>query len=171
MSEKKITSWSEFTATVAEVRQEYGYHELELGEGNVYKQKNVVLFRGQNNALWPIQTTLERTTTKRLDVSQYMLHATNCSNELESFSGRSWKIPSYPEFRKEIQGLRGCSGLICQRMTIWFTFGITVFLHRFLIGLNRRSSRRFSRSGISPSPKMLLCLHTLTAPGAFEVAG
>lgn len=47
-------------------------------------------------------TTLERTTTESYSVLSYWQRADSVVNELESSTGKSWNLPTYPEVRDEI---------------------------------------------------------------------
>ena len=102
IKEKRLDSWAQFKDTIADIRRDYGYHEVERPDGGTYKRKNTMLFRGQNNANWRIQTTLERKTFLPMHVARYMTYADYCVNEIESCTGRSWNVPSAPQMRDEI---------------------------------------------------------------------
>lgn len=106
MINETIEKWDEFRKKIKEIRSKYGYHEIEITDGNTYKAKNVVLFRGQGNSSWPLQTTLERKSEITFDVEKYMLYAAGCVNEIESFTGKSWDISSYPEIKNEISNIQ-----------------------------------------------------------------
>ncbi len=102
MTEKPLSSWADFRDEIARIRSRYGYHQVEISDNRVYEVKNTVLFRGQSDASWPIQTTLERKTAKPMSVPGYMLFATHCANEIESVTGRSWNILPWPDMKREI---------------------------------------------------------------------
>jgi hypothetical protein len=89
MNEINLKSWDEFSGIVREIREKYGYHELLPGNDSVL-QKNILLFRGQRNAEWHLQTTLERQTNDQFDVKKYLLYATYHIAEIESFTGDKW---------------------------------------------------------------------------------
>jgi hypothetical protein len=97
MEERNLESWAEFKKVVDDIREKYGYHEYTGG-----KEKNTVLFRGQQCAAWPLQTTLERKTNKPFSVEHYILRATQIVHELESYTDINWQIPDYPILGKEM---------------------------------------------------------------------
>ena len=116
IEEKRLTCWAEFKDEIASIRDRYGHHQVqvpedielakgvELGPDRVYERKNNILFRGQSDASWPIQTTLERKTASHpIHVHQYMVYADYCVNEIESLTGRSWNVPIYREMDEEIR--------------------------------------------------------------------
>jgi len=95
-------SWAGFKRAIEDVRKEFGTYIRELDNGEVYKMDNRILFRGQADSEWPLQTTLERATHKRLHVLQYLNHATRGVKEIESFTGNNWHTKPFPEMEKEI---------------------------------------------------------------------
>jgi len=112
IEERNLQSWQEYKKTIADIRSRYGYQEVEvpndtdlakganLPESRVYRRRNVVLFRGQNNAAWDIRTTLERKTECRpISISAYYSYVDHCVNEIESVTGRSWNLPAHDELR------------------------------------------------------------------------
>ena len=98
----RVETWAQFRDIVAGLRREFGYHDVELENDNIIAIKNTVLFRGHENADWSLQTTLERKSKSRIHVGGYMLYATGCVAEIESFTGRSWGTRTFPEIVKEI---------------------------------------------------------------------
>jgi hypothetical protein len=55
MEEISLTSWDKFRATVATIREKHG-----VCVQNGQSFKNQILFRGQADAQWRLETTLER---------------------------------------------------------------------------------------------------------------
>jgi FRG domain len=101
LKEIKLKKWAEFHEAISEVRDQYGMAERNLPDGKVFKRKNKILFRGQSSADWLLETTLERKTNIRLDTLAYVQKATRFSNEIESFTGYRWDLPSYSDLKKE----------------------------------------------------------------------
>lgn len=60
MEEKILKNWSEFKPTIDEIRRVYGFHQFSIGEAETKKFSNTILFRGQQNAEWLLESTLER---------------------------------------------------------------------------------------------------------------
>jgi hypothetical protein len=106
MIEKVLSSWREFRDFVDSIRFRYGYFEHRISESEVYRKKNTVLFRGHGDASWPIQTTLERKTSRRIHLAEYMMYAVDSVPELQSLTGKDWKVPPYPEILSEIHDKR-----------------------------------------------------------------
>ncbi len=59
-----------------------------------------ILFRGQSNQAWKLQTTLERKTSSEFDVLSYLKLALRARNQIEAFTGKKWDIPSLEELEK-----------------------------------------------------------------------
>lgn len=103
MEEKTLTSWAEFKPTIDEIRRKYGFHEFTVGEDQPVKFNNTVLFRGQQNSKWKLETTLERKSKELFTVRNYLYMATKSVNELESYTGIKWNVPDFPDIVKEIE--------------------------------------------------------------------
>jgi hypothetical protein len=103
VEERNLKNWEDFRIVIKDIRERYGYHEFAVGNDKTYKRKNVVLFRGQLNANWRLETTLERKTEKSYSVSQYLSMVTRLVHELEAYTGRKWEIPDMPFIQKEIE--------------------------------------------------------------------
>jgi hypothetical protein len=102
MKQTTAKTWDEFKSAINGFRAQYGRHERDLGGGKIYKRKNRLLFRGQSDAAWSLQTTLERTATAPFTVLRYMEHSVRGVHEIESFSGQKWNTKTYPELEEEI---------------------------------------------------------------------
>ena len=99
----KPRSWNGFKRTISEIRKSYESYNIKLGNGEVYKKQIKILFRGQADTNWKLNTTLERRTNQKLTILQYSVHADYCVNEIESFTGKTWNVSQFPEFQKEIE--------------------------------------------------------------------
>lgn len=88
---------------IDEIRKKYGFHEFSVGNDKTQRFNNTILFRGQQNSMWGLKTTLERKTEENFSVSHYLLFATRSSHEVESYTGVKWNLPDFPEIAREIQ--------------------------------------------------------------------
>jgi hypothetical protein len=102
MEEKILKSWSEFKSTIDEIRRIYGYHEYTIDTDHSMKFNNTILFRGQQNPNWRLETTLERKSQEIFTVRRYLFMATKSLNELESYTGAKWNVPDFPDVVEEI---------------------------------------------------------------------
>ena len=93
----ELKSWSEFSEQIKKIREEFGLYKL-----GPYVQRNLILFRGQSNSEWNLETTLERYSDVVWDVRTYCRLALRCAPQIESFTNKSWKIPSYAELDEEL---------------------------------------------------------------------
>lgn len=98
METHDLNSWDDFRPLIQQIREEYG--RLKLTED--YTRKNIVLFRGHGEAGWHLKTTLERFSEEKFSINQYMIYANRCVNEIESVTGKDWKVPSKPQIDEEI---------------------------------------------------------------------
>src|SRR5713101_4675473 len=97
-----LTSWDEFHPLIHEIRQCYGASTIELPDGASCSVENQLLFRGQGDSEWELQTTLERKSNKRFDVTQYLMAIKSCDNEFKSCTGKRWNNKSFPDLEQEI---------------------------------------------------------------------
>lgn len=88
----RIQKWREFPIALEEART--------LLRGSDPRAQ--VLFRGQADAKWELETTLERRTDASLTVIQYAQMAAKYSHEVQAVSGRAWDIPQFPDMRQEV---------------------------------------------------------------------
>jgi hypothetical protein len=84
-----LDSWSAFVTAIERLKTEYGLRDV-LGS----KERNVILFRGQAEASWKLETTLERFSTKEWTSADYALLVWNLAPRIESFTDRDWRLPS-----------------------------------------------------------------------------
>ncbi len=99
----RLRSWDRFDEALKRVYRKYGRYRRQLESGDIYEKTVRILFRGQADATWKLQTTLERKTNADFDVSKYLLYASHAVNEIESFTGAKWNVPDWPEVEREIE--------------------------------------------------------------------
>ena len=102
MEEKSLKDWSEFKPTIDEIRRKYGYHDFLVDEDQSIKFNNTILFRGQRNSNWELETTLERKTQDVFSVSNYYGLIIKSVNELESYTGTKWDLRNLQDILNEI---------------------------------------------------------------------
>jgi len=83
-----VNTWEEFEEKL-----------IELGEQTNSERSDALpmLFRGQENSDWGLTTTLERRNQHRTPFADYFRRISRMRTEIESFSGKEWMIPEYPE--------------------------------------------------------------------------
>ncbi len=102
METLKPRTWKGVIKAIDDIRNRYGFLERELDNGNVFKKTNLILFRGQSDSSWKLETTLERKTQDRFHILKYMTYVGNIVSEIESFTSVDWNVSEYPELEKEI---------------------------------------------------------------------
>lgn len=86
MSVINLESWSQFHSTISQIREEYNQKNEEI-----HKSTKIV-FRGQTDVKWKLETTLERYSKKKWSVDSYIKLITRCSPEIEATTGRDWGL-------------------------------------------------------------------------------
>jgi len=81
--------WQDYPQAIESIREEFGRPEI----GGERHDINV-LFRGQADATWDLQTTLERRTRDDLSVETYLRTAYSISGDIEELTGVSWELDS-----------------------------------------------------------------------------
>ena len=103
MEKHDLNSWDEFPGVIRDIRQQYGTIPPIPADEPAPARQNRLLFRGHADSDWPFRTTLERKSKTQYDVLGYLLTATSCANELESFTGKRWNIPSREELIRKVE--------------------------------------------------------------------
>lgn len=99
----RLRTWGGFTKALSNLSQKYAVVSRELDAGRVFTQRNLLLFRGQGNAKWELQTTLDRKEKKSVHVLQYLSKVTKHVHEIESVTGAKWHVPNRPDLEVDIR--------------------------------------------------------------------
>lgn len=94
-----LQSWGEFKPAIDGLRETYGYYQDK--SSGLRKEKNTILFRGQQCAEWPIKSTLERKSVKEFTVTRYLNLVQKNSYELFSYTGTKWEISEFNDIIEE----------------------------------------------------------------------
>lgn len=86
--EENLNSWEELQVKINDLLDSLG------------EKSEKVLFRGQSNSNWKINTTLERKLKSPISLSRYYRFAYTAKTRLETFVNTSWDIPTPPEYEK-----------------------------------------------------------------------
>jgi hypothetical protein len=62
-----------------------------------------MLFRGQSDASWRLQTTLERYPAKLLNAAEYYSAISSARPQIETYTNQSWEIPDPFEFQQTLK--------------------------------------------------------------------
>lgn len=96
MREQTLKTWEEFAEELRAL------DELRNKKNSVSK----LLFRGQSNSNWRLETTLERYIDMReISLSTYYVMALAAKNKIETFTEKKWDIPSPPLFSDRLKNL------------------------------------------------------------------
>ena len=91
MQEYLVNSWFEFEKAIAEIKEKYR------------TPVTPILYRGQSDSGWQLETTLERYSTSAWTVEGYVKLALRCAPEIESFTDRRWDLIDIGEVQAEIK--------------------------------------------------------------------
>ena len=92
MQEKEIKSWSEFADILSEIKTEIAASKKI--EGAVPSK---ILYRGQSNAMWQLDSTLERYSkemARTWSIKEYIILLSRCAPQIESFTDQKWDFPN-----------------------------------------------------------------------------
>jgi hypothetical protein len=89
-----VTSWEDFLVQLNDVKERYErYKKSDSG------WISPLLFRGQANHKWCLETSLERyTKQEEMPLEEYYRVISDAKNEIESFTERHWEIPGMQEY-------------------------------------------------------------------------
>ncbi len=93
MEEKNVinvNSWEEFKLKLDSLRREHG---------KASNADRSLLFRGQENSAWGLETTLDRWRKRTLFLDYYRV-ISRIRPQIESFTGKEWLISEYPDVVK-----------------------------------------------------------------------
>jgi hypothetical protein len=100
VDECSVLSWAGFKDKVAEIREMYGtYKNPSLGR----EIQNTILYRGQADYGWHLETTLERYSRSSWTVERYMDLVLRCAPQIESATNQSWGLMSLDLLKNEIK--------------------------------------------------------------------
>lgn len=68
-----------------------------------------MLFRGQSDSKWRLETTLERAVKTITSFQDYFVQISRIKPEIEALTEKSWELPTYKEFMGLIEGYEGVS--------------------------------------------------------------
>lgn len=92
METKQLNTWEEFQENLSSLEKCLADRR---SESDLHVSR--LMFRGQANATWHIETTLERYGIKEISLAQYFKVISKARHYVETFTGRKWDIPSIEE--------------------------------------------------------------------------
>jgi hypothetical protein len=98
----EIVEASSFDEFERELRTLRDFHSMKSEEHELVISD--LLFRGQRNADWPLETTLERYLGRQVSLKEYHLSLLRIKSAVESYTRREWKVPREPKFGEDYVG-------------------------------------------------------------------
>jgi hypothetical protein len=94
MEERNLDTWEEFERELKELRQ--------AREDVSESPRSALLFRGQGNSCWLLDTTLERE-RERVLFRDYYRVISKIRPQIETLIENEWPIPEYPEVERLVE--------------------------------------------------------------------
>jgi len=93
MKEEIASSWQDF---------EKIFEQIEDLRQKAQEGQNVseLLYRGQADFRWRLETTLQQTVSKPVSLEEYYRLTKQAKPRIETFADKSWKIPTYIQYSK-----------------------------------------------------------------------
>lgn len=92
MKTVELKTWNEFRDEIEELETYYGINTT----------RNIILYRGQSDRCWRLQTTLERFSSGVWTIRGYAQLAIICAPQIESYTEKEWKLPKPSEIEKDL---------------------------------------------------------------------
>lgn len=97
METVELKSWTQFAGAIQDLRVRFAPARPLAHKTRVLRKPSDMLFRGQADASWPIETTLERRRSERIAFTHYLEIVSRTIHEIESVTGKHWGLPTWPE--------------------------------------------------------------------------
>ena len=98
MKEENAPSWEKFETIL---------HRIEGMRQKTHEQSALIvsdlLYRGQADSRWRLETTLERSVSKPVSASGYYELIAQAKARIETFTDKSWRIPTFEEYLEWLQ--------------------------------------------------------------------
>lgn len=91
--EENLDSWEAFEKRLEELRRPTVSVPRPAG----------LLFRGQSDSAWPLDTTLERTGWKDISLERYSRLIFRLRPQIESYTGAAWELPGFAELVQSVR--------------------------------------------------------------------
>lgn len=105
MEERNVSTWEEFLGGLEGIRRE-------RASSTDYAQDSPLLFRGQGNSCWQLNTTLERARERMLYKDYYRI-INKVRPQIESLMGNDWPIRPYAEVERLVTAYEELNDILC----------------------------------------------------------
>jgi hypothetical protein len=97
MITENLNTWYELEPKIKELAKKY----VSSTEGSATKPR--ILYRGQADSKWELNTTLERYGLSNISVKSYCEITLRCVSQIESYTDRNFSLPTYDEILENIE--------------------------------------------------------------------
>jgi hypothetical protein len=95
MKLENVPSWDQFETVLGQIER-FRQNTIERSSVSVSE----LLYRGQADSSWRLETTLERSVHRVVSLNDYYKIVKQAKPRIETFTDKSWKIPTYEEYSK-----------------------------------------------------------------------
>jgi len=99
MKQINLDKWKDFETELLRLQEERSDMAKSTG-----LRTSDFLYRGQRDASWPLETTLERRVSEQLTWDQYYHLVVVAKPLIETFTKQQWDVPNYPELLEWARG-------------------------------------------------------------------
>src|SRR6266850_799735 len=92
MKEETARSWGEIEEIIRQIE------ELCQHARSNSSYSSELLYRGQADSRWRLETTLERTVSKPVRLEEYYRLTKQAKERIETFADKLWTIPAYEQY-------------------------------------------------------------------------
>ena len=97
MTEETAASWEDFETILRKREDQRQKVQKRQKEGQYVSE---LFYRGQADSRWHLETTLERSVRYVVSLNQYYEIAKRAKPRIETFTDKSWNIPTYKQYLK-----------------------------------------------------------------------
>lgn len=93
-----INTWAEYETALSAIHSKYAQYKIGDYEGH-----NSILYRGQSDSAWHLETTLDRFIPRPWTLEEYSELIYRCAPQIEAMTGCRWGLPEWPEFQAALE--------------------------------------------------------------------
>jgi hypothetical protein len=97
MKTMNLENWEAFQSQLSTLSEKYPWASKSA--------VTPMLFRGQADASWKLQTTLERYPVSSLKAARYYMAISDAKPQMETYTNQSWEIPAPHEYAQKLENL------------------------------------------------------------------
>ena len=116
MTDKPVKTWEKCKKELKDLAERHAKIQRAESQKEVSTVISPLLYRGQGNAKWNLETTLERYIGRDIGLKEYYERIHNLKPQIEVFAGSTWKIDSGKDYQQWLDGLGDIGFLLRSRV-------------------------------------------------------